>query len=68
MYFRAAVYGRAKGWISTPRALGMAVGPLIAGMLYGYGGEVFLTAMIFTTILAGLIFAAILSVRPRDGF
>ncbi len=68
MYFRAAVYGRAKGWISTPRALGMAVGPLIAGMLYGYGGEIFLTAMIFTTILAGLIFAAILSVRPRDGF
>lgn len=68
MYFRAAVYGRAKGWISTPRALGMAMGPLVAGMLYGYGGEIFLTVMVFTTILAGLIFAAILSVRPRDGF
>lgn len=68
MYFRAAVYGRAKGWISTPRALGMAMGPLVAGMLYGFGGEIFLTVMVFTTILAGLIFAAILSVRPRDGF
>ncbi|MGB2303552.1 MAG: MFS transporter [Candidatus Puniceispirillales bacterium] len=68
MYFRAAVYGRAKGWISTPRALGMAMGPLVAGMLYGYGGEIFLTVMVLTTILAGLIFAAILSVRPRDGF
>lgn len=68
MYFRAAVYGRAKGWISTPRALGMAMGPLVAGMLYGYGGEIFLTVMVFTTILAGLIFAVILSVRPRDGF
>ncbi|NBR39528.1 MAG: MFS transporter, partial [Alphaproteobacteria bacterium] len=27
MYFRAAVYGRAKGWITTPRAIGMAIGP-----------------------------------------
>jgi MFS family permease len=68
MYFRAAVYGRAKGWISTPRALGMAMGPLVAGMLYEFGGEVFLTTMVFVTILAGLIFATILTLRPRDGF
>jgi hypothetical protein len=68
MYFRAAVYGRAKGWISTPRALGMAMGPLVAGMIYEYGGEVFLTTMVFVTILAGLIFAIILTLRPRDGF
>ena len=69
MYFRAAVYGRAKGWISTPRALGMAIGPSVAGILYGYGGgETFLTAMVFVTILAAVIFAVILTQRPRDGF
>lgn len=69
MYFRAAVYGRAKGWISTPRALGMAIGPSVAGILYGYsGGETFLTAMFFVTILAAVIFAIILTQPPRDGF
>ncbi|MBT6257870.1 MAG: MFS transporter [Alphaproteobacteria bacterium] len=68
MYFRAAVYGRAKGWISTPRALGMATGPLVAGILYDYSGEVFLTTMVFVTMLAGFIFATILTLRPRDGF
>jgi hypothetical protein len=37
-------------------------------MIYEYGGEVFLTTMVFVTILAGLIFAIILTLRPRDGF
>lgn len=68
MYFRASVYGRAKGWISTPRALGMAIGPSLAGILYGYGGETFFTTMFFVTILAALVFCFILTAPPRDGF
>ncbi len=38
MYFRAEIYGRAaKGWITTPRALGIAVGPTMGGLLFAKG-------------------------------
>ncbi len=32
LYFRAEIYGRAKGWISLPRSLGLAMGPLTGGL------------------------------------
>ena len=41
MYFSADVYGRAKGWISTPRAVGTAIGPSLGGVLFLMGPDIF---------------------------
>jgi MFS family permease len=69
MYFRAAVYGRAKGWITTPRAIGMAIGPSLAGFIYATGGSgLFFVAMIVLALLAWGVFFMILTVRPREGY
>jgi MFS family permease len=69
MYFRAAVYGRAKGWISTPRALGMAIGPSVAGFIYAKGGSgLFFIAMIILALLAWGVFFVIMTIRPREGY
>ena len=69
MYFRAAVYGRAKGWITTPRALGMAIGPSVAGYIYATGGSaLFFMAMILLALLAWGVFFMILTIRPREGY
>ena len=46
MYFSADVYGRAKGWITTPRALGTAIGPSLGGVLFLMGPDIFFTSMI----------------------
>lgn len=69
MYFRAAVYGRAKGWITTPRAIGMAIGPSLAGFIYATGGSgLFFVAMIVLALLAWGVFFMILTIRPREGY
>jgi MFS family permease len=69
MYFRAAVYGRAKGWITTPRAIGMAIGPSVAGFIYATGGSgLFFVAMIVLALLAWGVFFMILTIRPREGY
>ena len=41
MYFSADVYGRAKGWITTPRAVGTAIGPSMGGVLFVMGPDIF---------------------------
>ena len=46
LYFRAEVYGRAKGWISLPKTLGLAFGPLVGGLLYHTLGIYFLWSII----------------------
>ena len=46
MYFRADVYGRAKGWMTTPRAIGTAIGPSMGGMLFANGTGLFFSMMI----------------------
>jgi len=66
LYFRAEVYGRAKGWISTPRALGNAIGPSIGGILFLMGSGVYFTAMIILSCMAGLVFLVLLTVKPGN--
>lgn len=65
MYFRRNVYGRAKGWITTPRALGTAIGPSLGGMLFAYGTSLFFAIMISALVLAGMCFAALFLAQTR---
>lgn len=66
MYFRAQVYGRAKGLITAPKALGSAVGPAIGVYLYqNYGGDMFLL-MSLVGFIAAAIFVVLLVTPPRS--
>lgn len=66
MYFRAEVYGRAKGWISTPRGLGNAIGPSIGGGLFLLGTDIFFTVMLVGASLAGVLFAGLVWLKPGN--
>ena len=66
MYFIADVYGRAKGWITTPRALGTAIGPSLGGALFVVGPDVFFSTMIGISILSTTCFAYLFAAKPRD--
>ena len=66
MYFSADVYGRAKGWITTPRALGTAIGPSLGGVLFLMGPDIFFTSMIGISILSATCFAALFAAKPLD--
>jgi MFS family permease len=66
MYFSADVYGRAKGWITTPRAVGTAVGPSLGGILFLMGPDIFFANMIGISILSAACFAVLFSAKPRD--
>jgi predicted MFS family arabinose efflux permease len=66
MYFRAEVYGRAKGLITAPKALGSAVGPAIGVYLYQtHGGDMFLM-MSLLGFIAAAIFVVLLVTPPRS--
>jgi hypothetical protein len=66
LYFSADVYGRAKGWITTPRAVGTAVGPSLGGVLFVMGPDIFFASMIGISILSATCFAALFAAKPRD--
>ena len=66
MYFSADVYGRAKGWITTPRALGTAVGPSLGGILFLMGSDVFFASMIGISLLSAASFSILFFAQPRD--
>ena len=66
MYFRAEVYGRAKGWISTPRGLGNAIGPSIGGALFLLGTDIFFAVMVAVSIAGGITFAFLLRLKPGN--
>ena len=68
MYFRADVYGRAKGWMTTPRAIGTAIGPSVGGLLFAQGTGLFFSVMIGILLAAALSFAALFVARTRPGF
>lgn len=65
MYFNAEVYGRAKGWITTPRALGIAIGPSIGGVLFLLGPGIFFNTMIFISLLSAASFALLFLAKPK---
>ena len=66
MYFRAEVYGRAKGWIVLPRGIGTAFGPSIGGILFVSGADLFFGFMIAASVLSGLAFIALLAIKPNN--
>ncbi len=65
MYFGAAVYGRAKGWITTPRAIGNAIGPSVGGVLFLIDSQIFFNYMIGISILSAASFATLFLTAPR---
>ena len=66
MYFRAEVYGRAKGWIVLPRGIGTAFGPSLGGVLFLAGADLFFGTMIGISILSMLAFVFLLAVNPSN--
>ena len=66
LYFRAEIYGRAKGIIATPRAFGAAVGPSIGGVLFGLGNDIFIAALIATSLSGTILFASLLLLPPTN--
>ena len=66
MYFPAGVYGRAKGWISAPRGLGMAVGPSVGGGLFLLDADIFFAAMVAASVCGALVFACLLRLEPGN--
>ena len=66
LYFRAEIYGRAKGIIATPRAFGAAIGPSIGGLLFGLGNDIFIAALVATSLSGTILFASLLLLPPTN--
>ena len=66
LYFRAEIYGRAKGIIATPRAFGAAIGPSLGGLLFGLGNDIFIAALIATSLSGTILFASLLLLPPTN--
>ena len=64
LYFRAEVYGRAKGWTALSRMLGTAIGPMLGGWLFALHQESFMTIMMILAILPAIPFVFLLKIRP----
>ncbi len=65
LYFKAEVYGRAKGWITVPRAISNALGPTIGGALFLSGQMTFFGVMITSGLAAWLCFSGLLFLKTR---
>ena len=66
LYFRAAVYGRAKGMMIAPRAVIAALGPSLGGLLYAQGADPFLYVMTGLMLGAMLLMASLLRLPPSN--
>jgi len=66
LYFGADVYGRAKGWISMPRVVGLAIGPSIGGFLLAFSEHAFISVMIIFAVASALLFASLMLIRPTN--
>ena len=66
LYFRAEIYGRAKGIIATPRAFGAAIGPSVGGLMFGLGNDVFIAALIAASLSGTILFAILLLLPPTN--
>ena len=66
LYFRAEVYGRAKGWIVVPRGIANALGPTVGGILFFSGQTLFFGVMILFGFLSWACFAMLLFVKTRS--
>lgn len=66
MYFRASVYGRAKGLITMPKALGSAAGPAMGVYVYAFATEGIFLWMAALGFVAAFIFVLLLSTPIRS--
>lgn len=66
LYFRAEIYGRAKGIISTPRVTVSALGPSLGGLLFAISTDLFMGVMIALSLGATMLFAAMLCLPPTN--
>ncbi len=66
LYFRAEIYGRAKGVIGSPRAMGAAFGPSIGGLLYALGPDQFIYVMVATSLISSAVLAFLLLLAPTN--
>lgn len=66
LYFKAEVYGRAKGIIAAPRAVGMAAGPLAAGLLYGIAPHYFMPSFMIVSTSVVLLLTLLLRLPPTN--
>ena len=66
LYFRAEVYGRAKGIIATPRVIGSALGPSIGGLLFAFNTDIFMSVMIGISLATTLLFFCLLFLQPTN--
>ena len=66
MFFRADVYGRAKGLIVMPRGVGNAIGPSVGGILFMTGHQAFFAVMIGLSICSMISFLTLLKLKTRD--
>lgn len=66
MFFRAEVYGRAKGWIVLPRGMGSALGPTLGGVLFMLSHDVFFGFLVVTSLISALFFAVLLMLKPGN--
>ena len=65
MYFRPEVYGRARGWINVPGAIGGALGPSLGGLLFIALGVQFMWVFVALAGLAAVVFLGVLRTPPR---
>ena len=66
LYFRAEVYGRAKGWTALSRMLGTAIGPMLGGWIFALHQNSFMTIMMILAILPAIPFVFLLKIRPLN--
>jgi len=66
LYFRAEIYGRAKGWVSLPRSMGLAMGPLAGGFVFAHFGNNFLMIIMGCFLISCLCIWALLLQPPTN--
>ena len=65
LYFKAEVYGRAKGGLSC-RALASALGLTVSGILFLAGHKLFFSVMIAFGLASWLLFLGLMLLKPRE--
>lgn len=65
LFFESQVYGRAKSWIATPKAIAASAGPLLAGLLYALAPDLFLPVGLCVICIGCLVFVKLLSLPTR---
>jgi len=66
LYFKAEVYGSAKGIIAAPRAFCSAIGPGIGGILFAISEIIFMNTMLAVALVGLLVFGTLLFIKPTN--